>query len=264
MKVTAVALVVLLSAGTARAEKDYVPWYRGKYGNNRITHMAITASLGLVWLGGTVLFQDKLAATTCRWCDPPGFDRSARNTFVWNDVKRAGFLSDIDAYAIAPAIGLTLLYFSDKDASWSRLIDDILPVAETVAVSQVIVAGIKLATARARPYVAFDNPKYPAGSSEDNLSFPSGHSSLGFAITASAGLICHWRGYWTEPYVWGSGIALSLSTEYLRMAADRHWLSDVLVGGFVGIGSGLLIPRLMRRDIKITPVANGVAVLGQF
>ena len=82
--------------------------------------------------------------------------------------------------------------------------------------------------------------------------------------TAAAGTICHWRHYWTEPYVWGSGIALSLSTEYLRMAADKHYLSDVLVGGFIGISSGLLVPRLMQRDIKIVPVPNGAAVVGVF
>ena len=87
---------------------------------------------------------------------------------------------------------------------------------------------------------------------------------LGFSITASAGLICHWRHYWTEPYVWGAGIALSLSTEYLRMGADKHYLSDVLVGGLVGVASGLLIPRIMREDVEIVPLGNGLAVAGRF
>ena len=99
-------------------------------------------------------------------------------------------------------------------------------------------------------YAYFHNAKI-VSSQEDYLSFPSGHASLGFAITAGSAMVCHWRHYWTEPYVWGTGIALSVSTEYLRMAADKHWLSDVLVGGFVGIGAGLLIPSLMRRDVKI-------------
>ncbi|CAN5694604.1 hypothetical protein BH11MYX3_BH11MYX3_20290 [soil metagenome] len=55
-----------------------------------------------------------------------------------------------------------------------------------------------------------------------------------------------------------------LSTEYLRLAADKHYLSDVVVGGLLGLGGGLLIPRLMRRDIAILPVAGGAAVVGQF
>jgi membrane-associated phospholipid phosphatase len=64
--------------------------------------------------------------------------------------------------------------------------------------------------------------------------------------------------------VWGTGIALSVTTEYLRMAADKHYLSDVIGGGLVGLGTGLLIPRLMRQDIKIAPVPGGAAVVGMF
>jgi membrane-associated phospholipid phosphatase len=264
MKALALALALVIGgSGVAHAEKDYVPWYKGKYGNNRILHLSLTAGMGVIWLTQEFLLKDQLSPSDCRWCNPPGFDKSAHDAIVWNDVKRAGVLSTIDAYILAPVVGVTLLYFSDKDASWARLIDDILPVAETVAVSQLFVVALKIGTARQRPYAYYGDPHY-ASTNEDNLSFPSGHASLGFAITASAGIICHWRHYWTEPYVWGTGIALSLSTEYLRMAADKHWMSDVLVGGFVGIGAGLLIPRLMRRDIVIAPVPGGAAVVGQF
>lgn len=264
VKAVAVALVLMLSAGSVHAEKDYTPWYKGKYGKNRILHMSITVGLGAVWLANTTVLKTTFTASDCRWCDPPGFDKSARNAVVWDDVKRAGFLSSVDAYVLAPVVGFTLLIISDRDASWSRLLDDIIPVAETVAVSQVFVQAIKFLTARKRPYKYYNNPKYPNASSEDLLSFPSGHASLGFAITAGAGMVCHWRGYWTEPYVWGTGIALSLSTEYLRMAADRHWMSDVVLGGAVGLVSGLLIPSLMRRDLIIAPIPGGAAVVGQF
>ena len=264
VKSIAVALAIMLSAGTVHAEKDYVPWYKGKYGRNRILHISVTVGLGAVWLANSTVLKTTFTSETCRWCNPPGFDKSARNAIVWDDVKRANFLSNMDAYVLAPAIGFTLLIIADRDASWSRLIDDIVPVAETVAVSQVLVQVVKFATRRQRPYAYFKNDKWETGSTEENIAFPSGHSSLGFAITAAAGMICHWRHYWTEPYVWGAGIALSLSTEYLRMAADRHWMSDVLIGGGVGLVSGLLIPRLMRRDFVIAPVPGGAAVVGSF
>ncbi|CAN5829187.1 hypothetical protein BH11MYX3_BH11MYX3_02700 [soil metagenome] len=263
MRSTAALLVVLLGTGTAHAEKDYQPWYKGERGHKRILHLSISAAVGLVWLVSNTVAKDALAADNCRWCTPPSFDRSVRNAVVWNNTDRADLLSTIDAYIVAPVVGLTLLAISDRDASWGRLLDDTIPVAETIAVSQLVGQIIKFSVGRARPYRRFGDPSIPISSS-DNMSFTSGHASLGFAITTSAGMICHWRHYWTEPYVWGTGIALSVTTEYLRMAADKHYLTDVIGGGLVGIGTGLLIPRLMRQDITITPIPGGAAVVGVF
>ena len=239
-----------------------MPWYRGPYGKNRVFHLSLTVGLGLAFLVSETVAKDALAPDACRWCEPPSFDRAVRNKLVWDDTERAHLLGSIDAYVVAPIVGFGLLALSDHDASAARLIDDLLPVAETVAISQAITQIVKFSVGRGRPYVRFgtDTPH----NNDENLSSWSGHSALGFAITTSAGLVAHWRGYWTEPYIWGAGIAISLSTEYLRMGADRHYLSDVLMGGFVGIGSGLLVPRLMRRDLKIVPVQNGAAVTGSF
>ncbi len=262
MRRIAICLALVLAAGTAHAEKDHTPWYRGKYGRNRVVHLTLTGTLALTFFASETLFVERFASD-CRWCSPPAFDRAARDAVLWDDTKRANFLSNIDAYVLAPAVGLGLLIAADHDASWSRLIDDTLPVAETVVISQALSQIVKRVVARRRPYATFGDPNAPF-KADDNRSFFSGHSALGFAITTSAGLICHWRGYWTEPYVWAAGITLSLSTEYLRMAADKHYLSDVLVGGFIGIGSGLLIPRLMRRELRIVPVSNGAAVAGTF
>jgi len=255
-------LVIVSGLGSAHAEKDRQPWYRGKAGHDRVVHLTLTASLGVAYLAMETVLKSRLAASSCRWCEPPAFDRSIRDALVWRDTKRAHFLGSLDAYVVAPVVGFGLLIASDSDASWSRLIDDTLPVAEAVAVSEVLTQIVKFSVGRARPYARFGPDAAPT--TDDNTSFWSGHSVLGFSITAGAGMICHWRHYWTEPYVWGAGIAISVSTEYLRMAADKHYMSDVVLGGLVGLGSGLLIPRLLRQDIKIVPVSNGVAVVGQF
>ena len=241
----------------------YVPWYRGKYGHNRVVQLSVTGGMGVAYLLSETLLKSSLAASTCRWCNPPGIDKSVRNALVWHDTGTANFLGTMDAYVLSPIVGFSLLAASDSDASWARLIDDMLPVAESVAVSELLTQAIKFSVGRQRPYAHFGDPNAPVGV-DDNASFLSGHSVLSFSITASAGLICHWRGYWTEPYVWGAGIALSLSTEYFRIAADKHYFTDVLSGGALGLATGLLVPRLMRRDIKIVPVPNGAAVVGTF
>jgi membrane-associated phospholipid phosphatase len=182
---------------------------------------------------------------------------------VWDNTGRAGLFSDINVYVLSPIVGFGLLFASDHDAGWARFLDDTIPVAESIAAAQLVSQAIKYSVGRQRPYVHFGTPGSSAPS-DANTSFISGHSVLGFSITVSAGMICHWRHYRTEPYVWGAGIALSLSTEYLRMGADKHYLSDVLVGGIVGATSGFLIPRLMREDVELVPINNGVAVAGRF
>jgi len=251
-------LFIALAIGTSSAHAE--PWYRGKYGRNRVVHLSASAALGVAFLLSETTFKADLAADKCRWCEPPIYDREIRKALVWDDTKRANFLSNMDAYVVAPIVGIGLLVLSESDASPSRVIDDALPVMETVAITQVITQAVKFSVGRQRPDAHFRG----AADESSNLSFWSGHSALGFGITASAGWIAHRRGYWTEPYIWAAGITLSVSTEYLRMAADRHYFSDVLIGGGVGIAGGFLIPRLMDRDIKIVPVANGAALAGSW
>jgi membrane-associated phospholipid phosphatase len=255
-------LIVLCFATTAVADpKQREPWYSGERGHKRLLHLSITVGGGLVFLGSEI-FKKQIGPSECRWCEPPGFDRSARDAIVWNDTRRADILSTIDAYVVAPIVGIGLLIASDHGAGLPRFIDDSVTVLETVALTQLVIQTLKFSVGRQRPFARFGTDV--VFEPDQNLSFPSGHSALGFAITASAGMVAHWRGYWTEPYIWGAGLALSLSTEYLRMAADKHYLSDVVVGGVIGFAGGLLIPRLLREDVPIVPVKNGLAFVGTF
>ncbi|HSR99559.1 MAG TPA: phosphatase PAP2 family protein [Kofleriaceae bacterium] len=265
-RVTIAALLCFLVSSASAGPVDPEgpgPWYAGRPGRNRLLHLAITGAAGLAYLASVTVLRSSLTPSTCRWCEPPAFDRAVRNAVVWDNTGRAGLLSDVNVYVLSPIVGFGLLIASDHDAGWARLLDDTIPVAESIAVGQLASQTIKYIVGRQRPYVRFGTPG-PNAPSDANTSFISGHSVLGFSITVSAGMICHWRHYRTEPYVWGAGIALSLSTEYLRMGADKHYLSDVLVGGLVGATSGFLIPRLMREDVQLVPIKNGVAVAGKF
>ncbi len=258
----ALLIALAMTAPTVSADpKPREPWYSGERGHKRVLHLSIAVGGGLVFLGSEI-FKKQIGPSECRWCDPPGFDRSARDAVVWDNTRRADILSTIDGYVLAPIVGLGLLVASDHGAGLPRFIDDTVTVLETVALSQLVIQALKFSVGRQRPFARFGTDV--VFEPDQNLSFPSGHSALGFAITASAGMVAHWRGYWTEPYIWGAGVALSLSTEYLRMAADKHYLSDVVVGGVIGFAGGLLIPRLMREDVPIVPMKNGLAFVGTF
>ncbi|MBL9018827.1 MAG: phosphatase PAP2 family protein [Myxococcales bacterium] len=237
------------------------PWYKGPRGRKRLLHLSIAAVGGAAFVTSELL-KPQLETETCRWCEPPSFDRATRNALVWDNTRRADIISSIDAYVVAPIAGLTLLYLSEHGAGLPRFMDDTISVLETVSLTNAVVQILKFSIGRQRPYARFGTDVLYEP--DQNLSFPSGHSALGFSITVAAGMVAHWRNYWTEPYIWGTGIFLSTTTQYLRIAADKHYLSDVLVGGALGIAGGLLIPRLMREDVPIVPIKNGVAWVGAF
>ncbi len=247
-------------------------WYVGPRGRTRVLHLGIAAGFGAGFLIRDGLAMGALAPDSCRWCDPPSLDRRVRDALVWDDFDQARSLSNLTGYVALPVFGVGIvgaMALSADDSGWARLIDDVVPVLETVAISQVITQAAKFSVGRARPLVRFRDVTDP-DDQDNNLSFYSGHSALTFGITVSAGMIARWRGSRLEPVIWGVGLPLSAATAYLRIAADKHYFTDVLTGTAVGIAAGLIIPRWMRhRDerlggLAIVPTGSGLSLTGSF
>jgi len=271
MRRFALAAVALLGVSLGRpteAAAEPVPdrWYEGPHGKNRVFHLSLSAGLGLGFVLSESLLKPALAPDDCRWCDPTAVDVSVRNAVLWDDVEDARLFSHLTGYVAAPLFGLgmsALSGLSSDHAGWGRLIDDTIPILETIAISQALTQIVKWSFGRQRPFVHFGN--LPPDQ-DDNLSFWSGHSALAFGVTTSAGMLAHWRNDPYEPLIWGVGLTLSAATGYLRIAGDKHYFTDVITGTVVGVISGLTIPRLMRRyrNIAIVPSGNGAAITGAF
>ena len=71
----------------------------------------------------------------------------------------------------------------------------------------------------------------------DDLSFPSGHTSVAF--TNAALLYYEYK----DSNLWyaGSGFLFATATGILRIANNRHYTSDVLAGAGIGLASGLIV-----------------------
>ncbi len=84
---------------------------------------------------------------------------------------------------------------------------------------------VKLATFRQRPYVPGSTGKFWDG----NTSFPSGHTIAAWAVASSlAHSYPHHR--WLKWGVYSAAIAVGA----LRITANQHFPSDVIVGGTLG------------------------------
>jgi membrane-associated phospholipid phosphatase len=126
----------------------------------------------------------------------------------------------------------------------------LLAYGEAIGWTYLLTGVIKYAVGRPRPYTeqANNHPELRRHSSEDQLSFFSGHASSTFAVGSfvTGDLSRYLRQRWVSqsgpaarflvgsllPYTVGYGLPALVSLS--RMIDQQHWPSDVLVGALVG------------------------------
>jgi membrane-associated phospholipid phosphatase len=107
-----------------------------------------------------------------------------------------------------------------------------------------MVQGVKLAAHRQRP------------DGSDNYSFPSGHSASAFATAA----VVH------RYYGWKAGIPAYAVGAYVasaRMAWNKHYVSDVIVGAGFGLAAGRTVTMNMggsRFTMGVAPTVGGAQI----
>jgi membrane-associated phospholipid phosphatase len=268
--------IVLLVATPARADG-----VRALRFDTRID-LAVTSVGGVWWLSSELLKPD-LVPEKCRWCyraedgadllNP--YDGWVRRRLVWKNPDTAARASDILDFFVEPAamMGLTALS-ARHDGAISGFPVDALLITEATVIAGDINQLAKFAFARERPFVHF-LPRAPDAvraltdsPSDDNLSFFSGHTTLAFGLATSAGTINTMRGYRLAPVVWATGLTMATAVAYLRIAADKHYFSDVMIGALVGTLIGVGVPLIFHSPTTDgssnpnPPSASGQAIVG--
>jgi membrane-associated phospholipid phosphatase len=214
---------------------------------------AITGGALVVWLG-TELMKDELAPSSCRWCAVNGLDGDVRDAVVWSDPKQAKTVSDLLVLGVPLGVAA---YDSVVMGGVRRALPDVLIIGEAVAVAGALGQLTKFMAARQRPYALYGT--LPSEGVDDHLSFYSAHTTVAFSAAAAGGMLAQLRGDEHWPWVYGVGFTAAAATGYFRMAADKHWLTDVLVGAATGTAVGLAVPWLHRRQDGPPPVTVAVA-----
>ena len=191
-------------------------------------------------------------------CDPaalPWFDRGA----VANHDLGAARASDWLQYG---SIGAAPLLAALTDPGSPRDSAE----AAVIAIEAMSVAGsttqlLKSAIRRPRPHSWGASAMPPFA----YTSFPSGHATAAFSAAASLTTIYLLRHPHSRvtPWIGASGLAIAATTAYLRVAAGRHFPSDVVAGALVGTVAGAGIPLLhtqSRIAITISPDRVGFSM----
>ena len=246
------------------------------------THIFRRASgvLGAGWLLSEFVFKKQLAPATCRWCATNGFDTAVRVAFnpslspSASGIVPAHVVSNLVGFILLPVavLGLdALLAWRDGVFLQTFLIDVVLILEATLS-AQGLNQAVKFSVGRARPYTIDASQELLAEGhdvADNNLSFFSGHSTLTFALVSSAATVAGLRGYRQAWLLWAVGLPLAATTAILRLAADKHWTTDILLGSAIGVATGMLLPTLLHGRVgpvsaRLTPLANGVALTGRF
>jgi membrane-associated phospholipid phosphatase len=150
---------------------------------------------------------------------------------------------------------------------------DLVLIFEATFAALAVNQTVKFAAGRARPY-SVDAPQELLEGARDpadhNLSFFSGHTTFTVGLAVSAGMIGVLRGYKLAWLTWAAAVPLALTTATLRMAADKHWMSDILVGAVVGSAFSVAVPLLFHGreaspvSLRVTPTPGGLSVSGTF
>jgi hypothetical protein len=110
----------------------------------------------------------------------------------------------------------------------------------SMATMAAVVNGIKYSAKRLRP----DGSRYN--------SFPSGHTATAF-MTAS---LLHKEYGWRSPWFSIGGYTAAAITGFSRLMNNKHWMTDVMAGAAIGIGSvhlGYYITDKIFKDKGLNP-----------
>jgi hypothetical protein len=236
----AASLSVLCVAQPATAQVHELRWNPAL--DATVTAVGAGVSLALVAL------SIRLAPVHCRWCRENEVDAGTRRALRWSNPEAAEVTSDVTGLMVPVAtLGMDAIAAS-RDGAVKEVPLDALLAAEATFLAVDTCFLLKVLVARERP------------NQNDDLSFLSGHTVTAFAIAAATGTVATLRGYRSASLTWVVGGTIALATGYLRVAADEHWLTDVLLGGLVGAGIGIAVPFVFHQP-TLDPVRATASAL---
>jgi len=119
-----------------------------------------------------------------------------------------------------------------------------LRAAEAFVYSGAITNLLKMAMGRRRPFAGENQlvfKSFNAGTDNTYLSLPSGHTTAAFSV--STVLAAYSDNLAWKTFCYGSAVLVGAA----RIYHDRHWLSDVFLGGMIGYHVGKFVSNQDHR-----------------
>ena len=180
----------------------------------------------------------------------PNLKENLQQKLMWNDDLKPGYINLGEDYIrYAPAVAAYAISFCGVKSK-HRFIDKTVILAVSYISSDFVVYNMKNITKSLRPGRLPGNTDY---------SLPSQHTAMAFV---AATFLDHELGY-ISPWISVGGYVAASYVGYARIARNRHWTSDVLMGAGVGIlmtnatywaYDGVM--KLFPKNLTISPVID--------
>ena len=159
---------------------------------------------------------------------PNQIDQYFRNKVKWSSSKmdNAAFISDLLLYGAF--IGTIPLVPAFLNYNYSKALKMSLNV---ISLNGIITNLVKMTVQRQRPDSFYETR---ADADDSFRSFFSGHTSTTFALGTSNAILLSKAYPEKRKLIWFANLSLATATGYLRIAGDKHYMSDVLCGGIAG------------------------------
>ena len=226
---TITALLLLASVRAAPGQLPYsVTWWDAA---------SVSAAGGLALL--PVALSLPTGAPSCAPCDPaslPGIDHAALHTFS----SSAGTASHVLLAAVVGGAGFASLH----DLTPAQARGNAAVLLNSLAWTEAATGWLKVAVRRNRPILYTAGAAGVASDRDNRKSFPSGHASLAFAAATSYLVMArreHLPHRVRNAILMYAGAAGAAS---MRVAAGKHFPTDVAGGALLGSGIGWLIAAI--------------------
>lgn len=193
----------------------------------------------------------------CYWCSTNKFDETIGRSWALENTTAARLGSDLLAFGLVPLIGLSSVALASPHLN--HALRDTLVVIASAASTAAVTEAIKVSSRRARPEAVFGLTS--GTNDQDNRSFVSGHASFAFSFLTSATVLAFKRHQRWAPHVAFASAGLGVLVGYSRIAAAKHWMTDVLAGMTLGIGIGAVMPFIILAPSESSATASSFYVV---
>jgi membrane-associated phospholipid phosphatase len=253
------ATIAVTPSREAHAEQAAtVDWDDAKWRRVNLTEGIVAATMTV-----SILVLDEIPMHDhASWHTGILFDDDARRAFRGLDPGTRKTADDV-SNAIYPAMVLApyvidnwiaaLGVHQNTDVAWQLTLIDL----QADGLAGVVTIGTEHLVTRARPRAA--DCDYAPGNvpldvdcsnSSNYRSFYAGHVAASFT---AAGLTCvhHqylplWGGGPPDVIACGAMLGIATGVGFMRLVADTHWASDVILGAAVGLASGYVVPSVLH------------------